>query len=70
MNAVSHVAHSVYRRHFKYVSLVVGEVRVGLDGCCDVLKLSSVLKFYVNHTAVQALTLRYSHRKSVLHTLL
>ena len=70
MNAVSHVADGVYRGHLEYVSLVVREVGVSLDGGSNVLQLCAFLQFYVNHTAVQTLALRNGHGESILHALL
>ena len=61
MNTMTHIAYSIYRRNSKYMSLVVGKVRVGLNGSCNVFKVGTILKLNVYHTAMQSLALRNSH---------
>ena len=50
------------------MSLVVGEIRVGLDSLCHLFKVSTLLQFYIYHTTMNAFTYRNSHGKRILHT--
>ena len=67
MYTMTHVTHIVNALHLENVSLVVGEIGVGLDGGSHILQLSTILQLYIHHAAMDALTQGDSHRQSILH---
>ena len=58
---VTHITHIVNRGYLEHVSLVVGEIWVGLDGLCHLLKAIAVLQLYIHHAAMNTLAERNGH---------
>ena len=61
IHAVAHVADIVYRRNGNNVSLIVREIRVGLNLFRNIFERSTVLKFHIHHTAMDAFAERNGH---------
>ena len=59
--AMTNVVKCVNALYLEYVSLVACEVWVSLDCFCNLCKVSTFLKLYINHTTVDTLTYRDSH---------
>ena len=67
---MAHVAHVVNALYLEHVGLVVGEVGIGLDGCCHLVEFGTVFQLYIDHAAMDALAEGNGHGEGVLDTCL
>ena len=58
---MTHIADIIDALYLEHVSLIAGEIRIGLDILSHILKFCALLELYINHAAVDALTKRDSH---------
>ena len=59
--AMTNIIECVNALYLEYVCLITCEVWVSLDSLCNLSKVSTFLKLYIYHTAVDTLTYRDSH---------
>ena len=61
VHTVAHIEEIVNARNLLNVSLVIYKVWIGLDCCCNLVEVVTLLNLNINHAAVYACTYRNCH---------